>query len=145
MIIEPAQVPAAGAELMEVGDGHHHPWRPPGLPCVRRAGGVLRELIVAGTHEGLAAAKARGRLGGRPTVATPDIIKAARDLLPDPDRSLTSIARSRDGTTSVSPTARKAWQASSSGRSALLPDWASDPGAGADAAGRPVLRPFTPR
>lgn len=53
----------------------------------------IRELIVIGTREGLAAARARGRVGGRPTVATPELIKAARDLLPDPDRSITSIAK----------------------------------------------------
>ncbi|MFI6393126.1 hypothetical protein [Nonomuraea sp. NPDC050540] len=32
------------------------------------AAGFIRELIIAGTHEGLAAARARGRVGGRPTV-----------------------------------------------------------------------------
>jgi DNA invertase Pin-like site-specific DNA recombinase len=53
----------------------------------------IRELIVQGTREGLAAARARGRIGGRPSVMTPDIISAARDLLPDPDRSITSIAK----------------------------------------------------
>ncbi|MEV0588004.1 recombinase family protein [Nonomuraea sp. NPDC050310] len=52
----------------------------------------IRELIIAGTHEGLAAARARGRTGGRPTVVTPELLKAARDLLPDPGRSVTSIA-----------------------------------------------------
>lgn len=31
----------------------------------------IRELIVQGTNEGLAAARARGRVGGRPTVVTP--------------------------------------------------------------------------
>ncbi|MFJ3706463.1 MULTISPECIES: recombinase family protein [Streptomyces] len=51
----------------------------------------VRELIVIGTNEGLAAA--RGRVGGRPTVATEEVIKAARDLLPDPGRSITSIAK----------------------------------------------------
>ncbi|MFI0214047.1 hypothetical protein [Streptomyces lydicus] len=50
----------------------------------------LRERIVIGTHEGLAAARAR--VGGRPTVATEEVIRAARDLLPDPGRSITSIA-----------------------------------------------------
>ncbi len=44
----------------------------------------IRELIVSGTHEGLAAACAHGRVGGRPTVVTPEIIRAARDLLPNP-------------------------------------------------------------
>jgi DNA invertase Pin-like site-specific DNA recombinase len=53
----------------------------------------IRELIVAGTREGLAAARARGRTGGRPTVATPEIIRAARDMLPNPDASVTAIAR----------------------------------------------------
>jgi DNA invertase Pin-like site-specific DNA recombinase len=28
----------------------------------------IRELIVAGNHEGLGAARARGKVGGRPTV-----------------------------------------------------------------------------
>jgi DNA invertase Pin-like site-specific DNA recombinase len=53
----------------------------------------IRELIVAGTREGLAAARERGRTGGRPVVATPEIIGAARDLLPNPAHSITSIAR----------------------------------------------------
>ena len=53
----------------------------------------IRELIVSGTREGLAAARERGRTGGRPVVATPEIIAAARDLLPNPAHSITSIAR----------------------------------------------------
>jgi DNA invertase Pin-like site-specific DNA recombinase len=53
----------------------------------------FRELIVSGTCEGLAAARARGRVGGRPTVVTPEIIRAARDMLPNPDASVTSIAK----------------------------------------------------
>lgn len=53
----------------------------------------IRELIVAGTREGLAAARARGRVGGRPSVATQDIIRAARDMLPNPEASITSIAK----------------------------------------------------
>ncbi|GAB3934868.1 recombinase family protein [Micromonospora vulcania] len=53
----------------------------------------IRELIVSGTREGLAAARARGRVGGRPSVVTPEIIRAARDMLPNPDASLTSIAK----------------------------------------------------
>ncbi|MFC4912986.1 recombinase family protein [Actinomadura gamaensis] len=44
----------------------------------------IRELIVAGTCEGLAAAKARGRVGGRPTVVDADPLRQARDLLPNP-------------------------------------------------------------
>ncbi len=53
----------------------------------------IRELIVSGTREGLAAARARGRVGGRPTVITPDMIRAARDLLPNPEASVTAIAK----------------------------------------------------
>ncbi|WP_267906116.1 recombinase family protein [Streptomyces broussonetiae] len=51
----------------------------------------IRELIVIGTNEGLAAARAR--TGGRPSVATEEVIRAARALLPDPGRSITSIAK----------------------------------------------------
>ncbi|MDT0460899.1 recombinase family protein [Streptomyces sp. DSM 41527] len=51
----------------------------------------IRELIAIGTNESPAAP--RGRVGGRPTVATEEVIKAARDLLLDPDRSITSIAK----------------------------------------------------
>ena len=53
----------------------------------------IRELIISGTREGLAAARARGRVGGRPTVVTPEIIRAARDMLPNPEASITSIAK----------------------------------------------------
>lgn len=41
----------------------------------------------------LAAARARGRIGGRPTVVNPDIIRAARDMLPNPETSITTIAK----------------------------------------------------
>jgi len=51
----------------------------------------LRELIVEGTREGLEAARARGRVGGRPPVMTPEKIAAARSLLPD--NSISAIAR----------------------------------------------------
>jgi DNA invertase Pin-like site-specific DNA recombinase len=53
----------------------------------------IRELIVAGTREGLAAARARGRIGGRPTVVTPELLRAARDMLPNPEASITAIAK----------------------------------------------------
>ncbi|MFB9830728.1 recombinase family protein [Actinoallomurus acaciae] len=52
----------------------------------------IRELIVAGTREGLAAARARSRVGGRPTVVNEDLLNAARDMLPNPKHSITSIA-----------------------------------------------------
>ncbi|MGW1991361.1 recombinase family protein [Embleya sp. NPDC001921] len=53
----------------------------------------IRELIVSGTREGLAAARARGKVGGRPTVVNADILRAARDMLPNPEHSITSIAK----------------------------------------------------
>ncbi|MFI0032309.1 recombinase family protein [Streptomyces albidoflavus] len=53
----------------------------------------IRELIVQGTNEGLAAARARGRVGGRPTVVNEDLIRKARDMLPNPANSVESIAR----------------------------------------------------
>ncbi|MFD8079649.1 recombinase family protein [Streptomyces sp. NPDC059718] len=53
----------------------------------------IRELIVSGTHEGLAAARARGKVGGRPTVVDDKILRMARDLLPNPEHSITSIAK----------------------------------------------------
>jgi DNA invertase Pin-like site-specific DNA recombinase len=53
----------------------------------------VRELIISGNREGLAAVRARGRIGGRPTVMTPELIRAARDLLPNPDHSITAIAK----------------------------------------------------
>jgi DNA invertase Pin-like site-specific DNA recombinase len=53
----------------------------------------IRELIVSGTREGLAAARARGRVGGRPAVMNADLIRSARELLPNPDASVASIAR----------------------------------------------------
>ncbi|BCY10951.1 hypothetical protein L3i22_060390 [Actinoplanes sp. L3-i22] len=53
----------------------------------------IRELIVSGTHEGLAAARARGRVGGRPSVISPEILRAARDMLPNPEASVASIAK----------------------------------------------------
>jgi transposase-like protein len=37
--------------------------------------------------------RARGRMGGRPTVVPPEVIRAARDMLPNPDASVTAIAR----------------------------------------------------
>ena len=51
----------------------------------------IRELILIGTKEGLAAARAPGRVGGRPSVATEEIIRAPVTCCPTPGRSITSI------------------------------------------------------
>src|SRR5258708_2562313 len=53
----------------------------------------IRELIVEGTHEGLAAAKARGVKLGRPPAMTPEQVRTARDLLTRPDNTVSSVAR----------------------------------------------------
>jgi DNA invertase Pin-like site-specific DNA recombinase len=53
----------------------------------------IRELIVQGTNEGLAAARARGQRLGRPPALTPDQVRQARALLTRPDESVSSIAR----------------------------------------------------
>ena len=52
-----------------------------------------RDLIRERTQAGLAAARARGRVGGRPTVWTPDKVKAASALYDAGERDISSIAR----------------------------------------------------
>ncbi|WP_190816472.1 recombinase family protein [Saccharopolyspora pogona] len=53
----------------------------------------IRELIVDGTREGLAAAKANGVRLGRPPAMTPEQVRHARALLAEPDNTVASIAR----------------------------------------------------
>lgn len=53
----------------------------------------IRELILDGTREGLAAARARGVRLGRPPAMAPEQIRHARDLLSHPDNTVSSIAR----------------------------------------------------
>lgn len=53
----------------------------------------IRELIVDGTNEGLAAARARGVRLGRPPVMDAEMIEHARILLSRPENSVTSIAK----------------------------------------------------
>ncbi len=64
----------------------------------------IRELIVSGTLEGLAAARDLGRVGGRPTVATPDVIRAARDMLTASPRSPSCSGSVPGRSTTTSPT-----------------------------------------
>lgn len=52
----------------------------------------IRELIVEGTHEGLAAARARGQRLGRPPAMNAEMVERARRLLAQPEESITSIA-----------------------------------------------------
>jgi DNA invertase Pin-like site-specific DNA recombinase len=53
----------------------------------------IRELIIEGTHEGLAAARARGTRLGRPPAMTPEKLRQARAMLTQPEESISSIAR----------------------------------------------------
>ncbi|MER7212432.1 recombinase family protein [Streptosporangium sp. NPDC000239] len=53
----------------------------------------IRELIVEGTNEGLAAARARGQRLGRPPALTPEQVEHARHLLTNPTATVTSIAK----------------------------------------------------
>ncbi|NTW42806.1 MAG: recombinase family protein [Cellulomonadaceae bacterium] len=52
-----------------------------------------RDLIRARTVAGLDAARARGRVGGRPTVMTPERRAAADELLKRPGASVAAVAR----------------------------------------------------
>ncbi|MBB5938589.1 DNA invertase Pin-like site-specific DNA recombinase [Streptomyces zagrosensis] len=53
----------------------------------------IRELIVQGTHEGLAQARARGARLGRPPAMDEEKIRHARALLARPENSISSIAK----------------------------------------------------
>jgi DNA invertase Pin-like site-specific DNA recombinase len=52
-----------------------------------------RELIVERTHAGLTAARARGRVGGRPTVWTPEKLAAAPAMHASGEYDIATIAR----------------------------------------------------
>lgn len=56
----------------------------------------IRELIVQGTHEGIAAARARGQRIGRPPAMTEEQILLARSMLANPEASVSSIAKLLD-------------------------------------------------
>ncbi|WP_333742715.1 recombinase family protein [Streptomyces ardesiacus] len=53
----------------------------------------IRELIIQGTHEGIAAARARGQRLGRPPAMTEEQILHARSMLANPEASISSIAK----------------------------------------------------
>lgn len=51
-----------------------------------------RHLISERTRAGLAAGRARGRMGGRPPALTPRQVREARLLLTDPEATITGVA-----------------------------------------------------
>lgn len=53
----------------------------------------IRELIIQGTHEGIAAARARGQRLGRPPAMTEEQVLHARSMLANPEASISSIAK----------------------------------------------------
>jgi DNA invertase Pin-like site-specific DNA recombinase len=68
---------------------------PPGRLLFHLMGAIdefTADLISEGTLEGLAAARARGRVGGRPTVMTPTMVEMARRMF-DEGRKPGEIAR----------------------------------------------------
>ena len=52
-----------------------------------------RELIRERTNAGLAAARARGRVGGRPPTMTPDKVKVARQMYDSKEHTVEAIAK----------------------------------------------------
>ena len=52
-----------------------------------------RELIRERTRAGLAAARARGRKGGRPAKLSPEKVRVATRLLRDPETTVSEVAR----------------------------------------------------
>lgn len=68
----------------------------PHAPLVACADGVVhiieRDLIRERTVAGMAAARARGRVGGRPAIMTPDKLAVARRMLAD-GKSKTAVAK----------------------------------------------------
>jgi DNA invertase Pin-like site-specific DNA recombinase len=55
--------------------------------------GVGRAAISAGTSDGLAAARARGKRLGRPPALTPDQLREVRELLLRPENTVAGVAR----------------------------------------------------
>lgn len=53
----------------------------------------IRELIVEGTNDGLAAARARGQQLGRPPAMDAEMIARARRMLTQPEETVSSIAK----------------------------------------------------
>jgi DNA invertase Pin-like site-specific DNA recombinase len=60
-----------------------------------------RELIIERTHAGLKAARARGRMGGRPRKMTASVLRTASAAMSDPKASASEIAKQLNITTAT--------------------------------------------
>ncbi|MEU7769543.1 recombinase family protein [Nocardia sp. NPDC049190] len=80
--------------LRRAGTGHRHlhPGRTVDLPLLRRLAEYDRELIVEGTLDGLAAAKARGRVGGRPRALSKLQLDQAQRMYDEGNLTIDQIA-----------------------------------------------------
>jgi DNA invertase Pin-like site-specific DNA recombinase len=90
-----AQVRARGAGLRSLRE--ELDTTAPGGEAVFRAlaglADVSRAAISAGTSDGLAAARARGKRLGRPPALTPEQLREVRDLLLTPENTVSGVAR----------------------------------------------------
>jgi len=53
----------------------------------------LRFAVLRSVRQGSTGWRAGRAIGGRPSVVNPDVVRAARDMLPNPETSITTIAR----------------------------------------------------
>ncbi|MEU7769338.1 recombinase family protein [Nocardia sp. NPDC049190] len=107
----------------------------------------IRELIVDGTNEGLAAARARGQRLGRPPAMTAEQIRQARAILTRPEETVSSVARLLGVSRGTPLRARpRAWQQEACGRRRLTTPSRTRPllggrKPGMTSAARPIDRP----
>jgi DNA invertase Pin-like site-specific DNA recombinase len=73
------------------GDRHHHPRRQAGVPRLRRLAEFEGDLVRERTAAGLAAARARGRQGGRPSVMTAHKVRVAWEMYASGEYTVTAI------------------------------------------------------
>ncbi|NKY88852.1 recombinase family protein [Nocardia veterana] len=90
-----AGLAAAGADLRVLDDGIDTTTVAgrAQLDLLARLDGLHRRTISTGTRAGLAAARARGRKGGRPAKLTPEQIAHAQQLYDEGEKSLDQIAK----------------------------------------------------
>jgi DNA invertase Pin-like site-specific DNA recombinase len=72
---------------------HQHPGRQAGLSCVAALAEFERDLVRERTSAGLAAARARGRRGGRPSVLTGHKLQVAQEMYRSGQYTVAAIAK----------------------------------------------------